>query len=88
MIIKDNIKYLYIIADNNLKKDETINLIEETLNNGTNNLKDSQIDKILPPISIFSGKRSKLKNEIYNIFNDYLNKYIELVYTLKFDNNL
>ena len=76
-----------IIKAKNLKRNETFNLMEFAFKNENLDLDGIVLDKIMPPISIFGGKTKK-KEELSNILREYFDKYVYMVYTLKYDNYL
>ena len=73
-----------IIANNKLKSNKTIEIMEEMFNKDSADVKDSQINEILPPVNIFS--RNTVLNQVKDILIEYLIKYSDYVVTIKQEN--
>ena len=81
---KANIELKEIIKTNNLKSEETYELMNFAFKNEKLNLEGTTLDKIMPPISIFGG-RAKKREYLSEILEEYFNKYNGIVYSL-YDN--
>ena len=53
-----------IIQEEKLKEDETRKFVEDSFRNGEIKTTGTDIDKIMPPVSLFGGKRAARKQTI------------------------
>ena len=70
-----------IIAEQNLKPDETKKFIDNSFRDGVLKTTGTDIDRILPPTSRFSktSNRSSLKNKVIEILQAFFEKYFGLI---------
>jgi type I restriction enzyme R subunit len=68
-----------LIADENMKDDETRRFIEIAFRDGVLKTTGTDIDKILPPVSRFSEDRAGLKQNIIDKLMKFFEKYLGLV---------
>lgn len=64
-----------IINDENLKKDKTLDFIENSFREGEIKTIGTDIDDLLPPMSRFGGKRKKKKEEVIYKLKKFFEKY-------------
>lgn len=66
-----------IIAEQNLKPEETKKFIENSFRDGILKTTGTDIDKILPPVSRFSkaGNRNTIKNKVIEALQNFFEKY-------------
>ena len=76
-----------IINANNLKKDNTFNLFEFSFKIENLDLYGTTLDEIMPPVSLYDDVEEK-EDIISEILNNYFDKYVGMVFTLKGDNYL
>ena len=71
---------LSIIETENLKHDEVIKFINNAFNDGAIRETGTDIDKILPPISRFTGgNRAEIKQTVISKLQDFFEKYFGIV---------
>ena len=72
-----------IIIEEKLKKEETINFIENSFRDGLIKTTGTDIDSILPPISRFGGggNRAEKKKKVIEKLMEFFEKYLELFYS-------
>ena len=67
------------IASENLKDDETRRFVDNAFRDGALKTTGTEIDKILPPVSRFGGKRSVKKQGVIDKLLKFFEKYLGLV---------
>ncbi len=70
-----------IIAEQNLKPEETKKFIENSFRDGVLKTTGTDIDKILPPVSRFSkaGNRNTIKNKVIEALQNFFEKYFGII---------
>lgn len=70
-----------IIAEQNLKPEETKKFIENSFRDGVLKTTGTDIDKILPPVSRFSkaGNRNTIKNKVIETLQSFFEKYFGII---------
>lgn len=68
-----------IIEDERLKPDETRKFMAGSFRDGMMKTTGTDIDKILPPVSRFSGGRTIKKQNVIERLLDFFEKYLGLV---------
>lgn len=64
-----------IIEEENLKEEETRKFLENCFQEGEIKTIGTDIDKILPPMSRFGGKRAKKKQTVIEKLHNFFEKY-------------
>lgn len=64
-----------IISDENLRSEETKKFIDNSFRDGGLKTFGTDLDKIMPPVSRFGGKRDCKKQIVINRLSDFYNKY-------------
>ena len=67
-----------IIKEERLKPEETEHYMEVALKDGYFKTTGTDFDRILPPISIFGGKRKIIKNRVAEKLNNFYEKYFDI----------
>jgi len=68
-----------LIEDESLKPKETRRFIDNALRDGTLKTTGTALDKILPPVSRFTGRRTEKKHGIIDKLRQFFEKYLGLV---------
>lgn len=67
-----------MIASENLKSEETRKFVDNAFRDGTLKTTGTEIDKLMPPLSRFSGGRAKKKETIIEKLKSFFDKYFGL----------